>query len=136
MKNVLVLCTGNSCRSIMGEALVNHLGKGSFHAVSAGSSPVGYIHPDSLRTLQRHNIPCENPHSKSWDEFQSSEFDYVITVCDQAAKEECPAFLGACQRLHWSIPDPAYEKGNQDDFDNAFEAAFQLLKSRIEIELL
>ncbi len=135
MKTVLVLCTGNSCRSVMGEALINHLGEGRFHAVSAGSSPAGYIHPGSLSTLDRHKINYQNPYSKSWDEFSSAKFDYVITVCDQAAEEQCPAFLGRCKRLHWSIPDPANEKGSQQDIDNAFETAFQLLKSRIESDL-
>lgn len=135
MKNVLVLCTGNSCRSIMGEALINHMGAGHFQAVSAGSSPAGYIHPGSIDTLARQGIDCLNPQSKSWDEFADREFDVVITVCDEAAKEQCPAFPGDYQRLHWSIPDPANEKGSQQDIENAFEAAFQLLKKRIESEL-
>ena len=136
MKHVLVHCTGNSCRSIMGEALINHLGEGLYQAVSAGSSPAGYIHPGSLATLHNHKVNCVGPHSKSWDEFASTEFDFIITVCDEAAKEQCPVFPGNSSKLHWSIPDPANEKGSQQDIDDAFEAAFQLLKKRIESELL
>lgn len=126
--NILVLCTGNSCRSIMAEALFNHFGKGRFHAVSAGSWPTGFVHPMSLETLSRHGILMpENPESKSWDIFAGKSFDLVVTVCDQAAGESCPIFFGSPEKLHWSIPDPA-KSGTTE----AFDKAFYMLKERIE----
>lgn len=136
MKSVLVLCTGNSCRSVMAEALINHLGAGQFKAVSAGSNPAGFVHPKSLETLTRHAVPLPEARSKSWDEFSHQPFDTVITVCDQAAHETCPVFLGRNQKLHWSTPDPAKAEGSEEEIDAAFDAAFQLLRSRIEKELL
>ncbi len=132
MKKVLVLCTGNSCRSVMAEALINHLGKGKFEAVSAGSKPAGYIHPKSIETLKRHGLDVINPRSKSWDEFTGQKFDFVITVCDQAAAESCPVFLGAPKKLHWSIPDPAKAAGTDAEINAAFDKAFNMLKTRIE----
>ena len=136
MKTVLVLCTGNSCRSIMAEALINHLGIGRYKAFSAGSFPAGYVHPMSIETLQRHGIKTGNPRSKSWDEFKDQPIDMVITVCDQAAQESCPVFLGDYKKLHWSIPDPAAVEGSEEEVDQAFEDAFSLLRKRIEDELL
>lgn len=136
MMNVLVLCTGNSCRSIMAEALINQLGQDVFKAVSAGSKPAGYVHPKSLETLSRHGIAIENPESKSWDQFEGQQFDYVITVCDAAASEACPVFLGEHQKLHWSTPDPAIVEGSNEQLQQAFDDAFSLLKARIEKELL
>lgn len=136
MKKVLVLCTGNSCRSIMGEALINHLGYGHFKAYSAGSKPAGFVHPKSLETLERHDIPYHDTTSKSWDEFGDTSFDYVITVCDAAAQESCPVFLGQHQKLHWSTPDPASATGSEEDVNKAFDEAFEMLKARIENELL
>ena len=136
MKNVLVLCTGNSCRSIIAESLINHLGNGSYIAVSAGSLPAGYVHPKSIETLQRHGIDCGEPRSKSWGEFANHKFKLIITVCDQAASETCPAFPGAYKKLHWSTPDPASAEGTESEIDAAFDAAYQMLKERIEKELL
>jgi len=136
MKNVLVLCTGNSCRSVMAEALINALGKGQYRAQSAGSMPAGYVHPKSLETLTRHGIPFDQPHSKSWDVFDGEEFDLVITVCDAAASETCPVYLGKHQKLHWSTPDPAGAVGTETEIDAAFDEAFSLLKQRIQRELL
>jgi len=136
VKNILVLCTGNSCRSIMAEALINHLCSDYYNAESAGSSPVGYVHPKSVETLKRHGIEAMNPHSKSWNEFADREFDTVITVCDRAASENCPLFLGKTRRIHWSIPDPASQEGTEEEVDGAFEGAFQELKRRIQRELL
>ena len=136
MKNVLVLCTGNSCRSVMAEGLINHLGAGKYTAVSAGSFPAGYVHPKSLETLERHGMKIENARSKSWDEFSDHSFDYIITVCDEAANESCPVFLGNAQKLHWSTPDPAHAKGSEDEIDAVFDHAFGLLKTRIQQELL
>jgi arsenate reductase len=135
MKKVLVLCTGNSCRSVMAEALINHLGGGRYQAVSAGSTPTGEIHPLSLATLKRHGVPAGQPRSKSWDEFTGQTFDYIITVCDQAASESCPVRPGPAQKLHWSIPDPAKASGTPAEIERAFDAAFSLLRRRIESEL-
>ena len=136
MKNILVLCTGNSCRSVMAEALINHFGKERYKAVSAGSSPAGYLHPKSMETLKRNGIDAGEPCSKSWDKFTNQNFDLVITVCDQAVNESCPMFLGEYEKLHWSIPDPAKFKGTEEEIDTAFHNAFQMLKDRIKKELL
>jgi arsenate reductase (thioredoxin) len=136
MKNVLVLCTGNSCRSVIAEALINQLGAGAYKAVSAGSKPAGYIHPKSIETLKRHNVDPGAPHSKSWDAFDGHHFDLVITVCDSAASEACPVFLGQHQKLHWSTPDPAAATGSEEDINTAFDEAFMMLKTKIEKELL
>jgi len=130
-RRVLVLCTGNSCRSIMAEALLNQLGAGHIEAVSAGSHPAGYVHLKSLETLQRHGVACNQPRSKSWDEFAGQTFDLVITVCDAAAAESCPVFLGAAQKLHWSTPDPAKATGSEQDVMAAFDQAFGLLQARV-----
>lgn len=132
VSRVLVLCTGNSCRSIMAEALINHLGKGRLEAVSAGSKPAGYVHPKSIETLKRHAIPVGQTRSKSWDEFSGQKFDLVITVCDAAAAESCPVFLGPAKKLHWRTPDPAHVKGTEEEINAAFDNAFFMLKSRIE----
>ena len=129
---ILVLCTGNSCRSIMAEALINHLGYGRWRAWSAGSHPAGYVHPKSIETLKRHGIDPGQPRSKSWDEFADQSFDLVITVCDQAAGESCPLFPGKPQKLHWSTPDPARATGSETDIEAAFDNAFQMLKKRID----
>ena len=131
MKKVLVLCTGNSCRSIMAEALINHFGKGQFEAVSAGSHPTGRVHPRSLETLRRHGIDPGQPRSKSWLEFAGQSFDAVITVCDHAAEEACPTFHGSPRQLHWSTIDPASVTGNEAEINAAFERAFLSLKDRI-----
>ncbi len=136
MKRILVLCTGNSCRSIMAEALINSLGAGRYEAVSAGSNPAGYVHPKSIETLKRHGIGVTNPTSKSWDEFTGQHFDLVITVCDAATAESCPAFIGKHEKLHWSTPDPAKATGTEEEINAAFDEAFNLLKQRIENELL
>lgn len=135
-KRVLVVCTGNSCRSIMAEALINALGAGRYVAMSAGSRPAGYVHPKALETLQRHGIDAGSPQSRSWDDFADERFDYVITVCDSAAAESCPAFPGGYERLHWSTPDPAKATGTDAQIDAAFEAAFSLLRERVRDELL
>lgn len=120
----------------MGEALINHLGQGRFHAVSAGSHPAGYVHPKSIATLNRHGIEIADPRSKSWDEFAEQRFDLVITVCDQAAGESCPIAPGTYRKLHWSTPDPASVEGDEAEIDRAFEDAFERLQTRVREELL
>ncbi len=129
---VLVLCTGNSCRSVMAEALINDLGGGRYQAWSAGSHPTGSVHPQSIATLKRHGIEPGRPRSKSWSEFTEHSFDLVITVCDQAAGESCPLFHGTPKKLHWSIPDPAKATGTDADIQTAFDSTFRLLRQRAE----
>jgi arsenate reductase (thioredoxin) len=133
---ILFLCTGNSCRSIMAEAITNHYSNGSFEAFSAGSVPTGSVHPKAIETLARHGIKCSTARSKSWDEFKSQSIDLVITVCDQAASEGCPLFPGQPKKLHWSIPDPAKVEGTEIEINTAFEMVFNQLKLWIEKELL
>ena len=120
----------------MAEGLINKLGNGNYKAVSAGSTPTGYVHPKSIETLNRHGIKIDEPLSQSWDEFIGQPFDFIITVCDQAANETCPVFLGEGKKLHWSTPDPAHAEGSDDDIKAAFDAAFNMLKDKIENELL
>jgi len=120
----------------MAERLINHMGERRYKAESAGSKPAGYVHPESIATLQRHGIDPGELHSKSWDEFAGRSFDLVITVCDQAANEGCPYFPGDYQKLHWSIPDPAAVQGDEAIVDAAFEDVFELLRLRIREELL
>lgn len=129
---ILVLCTGNSCRSVMAEALINDLGRGQYRAWSAGSHPAGHVHPQSIATLKRHGIDPGQPRSKSWDEFTGHSFDLIITVCDQAAGESCPLFHGTPKKLHWSTPDPAKATGSDADIQTAFDSAFRLLRQRVE----
>ena len=129
---VLVICMGNSCRSVMAEALINHLGRDRYQAWSAGSHPVGYIHPKSIETLKRHGLNPGQPRSKSWSDFAQQSFDLVITVCDQAAGESCPLFPGKPTKLHWSTPDPAKAMGSEAEIDAAFDQAFLMLKNRVE----
>ncbi len=131
---VLVLCTGNSCRSIIGEALVSHLSNGKLQGVSAGSTPTGKVNPNALAVLKKHGVPVKNPRSKSWDEFTGESFRFVITVCGSANQEVCPVFQGGFEKLHRSIPDPA--DAQDSEIEPAFEAAYQLIKSRIEQEVL
>ena len=131
-KKVLVLCTGNSCRSVIAEALINRLSRGRYRAWSAGSSPAGYVPPKTIETMKRHGVDPGAPQSKSWDFFANERFDLVITVCDQAAGESCPVFSGEPKKLHWSIPDPAKATGTDAEIDSAFDESFLMLKSRIE----
>ena len=132
--NVLVLCTGNSARSILGEMLFNQLGQGRIRACSAGSKPAGQVNPVALETLCKHGVPCEGARSKSWDEFASSdapEFDFIFTVCGNAANEACPVWPGKPTTAHWGIPDPAHVDPIEARRE-AFEVAYQSLKQRIE----
>jgi arsenate reductase len=129
--NLLVLCTGNSCRSVLGEALINHLAAGRFHAVSAGSHPIGRINPGALATLARHGLPTEGYVSQSWDEFEDADIDIMISVCDSAAGEACPAYLGKAVRGHWGLSDPGHVKGTEEEVIAAFEATYAVLENRI-----
>ncbi|MGW8391622.1 arsenate reductase ArsC [Pseudoduganella sp. HUAS MS19] len=130
--NVLILCTGNSCRSILGEATFNHLAPTGWHALSAGSKPAGYVHPRSLALLEREGIPTAGYHSKSWDNLPATP-DIVITVCGSAAGETCPAYLGPVLRAHWGVDDPAHATGTDEEIDAAFMTAYRILRKRIEL---
>ncbi|MET0980802.1 MAG: arsenate reductase ArsC [Telluria sp.] len=129
--NVLILCTGNSCRSILGEATFNHLAPKGWHAISAGSKPAGYVHPRSLALLAREGISTVGCHSKSWDKLPVTP-DIVISVCSNAAGETCPAYLGPVLRAHWGVEDPAHVTGSEEEIDAAFMHAYSILRARIE----
>lgn len=129
---VLVLCTGNSCRSIMGEALFNHLGQERITAFSAGSKPTGQVHLKSLALLQSKGIATTGFRSKSWDEYANTPIDVVITVCDNAAGEACPVFFGAPVKAHWGVPDPAHATGTEAEVMAAFENAYRTLEARVK----
>lgn len=129
--NVLFLCTGNSCRSILAEATFNHLAPSGWKAVSAGSRPTGEVHPRSLSLLNREGISTVGYASKSWDDLPVRP-DIVITVCASAAGEECPAYLGKVMRAHWGVEDPAHVTGTDSEIDAAFETAYRILRARIE----
>jgi arsenate reductase len=132
MLKVLVLCTGNSCRSVMAEGLLNHHGKDKILAFSAGSFPTGTVHPLSLATLKRHGINDQGYRSKSWDEFKGQPIDILITVCDNAAGEACPIFPGKPLKTHWGVPDPAHAKGTQAEIDSVFSSVFLILERRVK----
>jgi arsenate reductase (thioredoxin) len=136
--NVLFLCTGNSARSIMAEAILNHKGKGRFIAYSAGSHPTGRPRPEALRQIESAGISTEGLRSKSWDEFSAAgapKLDFVFTVCDNAAKEQCPYWPGQPMTAHWGIPDPAAVRGTPEEIARAFREAFVILDRRIGLFL-
>jgi arsenate reductase len=134
--NVLFLCTGNSARSIMGEALVRHWGQGRFRGFSAGSHPKGAVHPMALELLRRYHMPIDMLRSKSWDEFAAPgapPLHFVFTVCDRAAKEVCPLWPGQPMTAHWGIEDPAAVEGPDEVKLRAFNKAFRELDARVKI---
>jgi arsenate reductase len=129
--NLLFLCTGNSCRSILGEAVFNHLAPAGWKSMSAGSHPTGQVHPRSLALLAREGIATAGLHSKSWDNLPATP-DIVITVCASAAGETCPAYPGPVLRTHWGVDDPAHATGTDMEIDAAFFNAYRILRTRIE----
>jgi protein-tyrosine-phosphatase len=134
--NVLFLCTGNSARSIMAEALLNFWGRGRFQAFSAGSHPKSAVHPLALDVLRRNRVPSDNLRSKSWDEFATPDappLDFVFTVCDRAAEEICPVWPGQPMTAHWGIHDPAAVEGTNEAQSRAFNIAFRELDARLKI---
>ena len=136
--NVLFLCTGNSARSIMAEAIMNQKGKGRFTAYSAGSHPSGQPRPEALNQIESAGMPTAGLRSKSWDEFAAPgapKMDFVFTVCDNAANEVCPFWPGQPMTAHWGIPDPAAVKGTQEEIARAFRDAFMVLDRRIGLFL-
>ncbi|MDD1608880.1 MAG: arsenate reductase [Methylococcaceae bacterium NSP1-2] len=129
--NVLFLCTGNSCRSILGEATFNHLAPEGWQAMSAGSKPTGQVHPRSLALLAREGIDTTGYYSKSWNDLPATP-DIVLSVCGNAANETCPAYLGQVLRSHWGVEDPAHVTGSDAEIDAAFMTAYRILRHRIE----
>jgi arsenate reductase len=136
--NVLFLCTGNSARSIMAEAILNHKGRPNFTAYSAGSYPSGNVRPEALRQLESAHLSTNGLRSKSWDEFakpDAPKLDFVFTVCDNAAKEVCPLWPGQPMTAHWGVPDPAAVQGTSEEVAKAFRDAFFMLDRRISLLL-
>jgi arsenate reductase len=136
--NVLFLCSGNSARSIMAEAILNWKGHPFFHAYSAGSRPTGRVRPEALAQIRSARIPEGNSRSKSWDEFAkpgAPQMDFVITVCDNAASEVCPVWPGQPMTAHWGVADPAAAQGTPDQIERAFREAFVILDRRISLFL-
>ncbi len=136
--NVLFLCTGNSARSIMAEAILNQKGKPNFAAYSAGSLPTGSVRPEALKMIENAHLPMNGLRSKSWDEFtrpQAPRMDFVFTVCDKAAKEVCPIWPGQPMTAHWGVPDPAVVNGSPEVVEKAFRQAFMTLDRRIGLFL-
>ncbi len=136
--NILFLCTGNSARSIMAEAILNHKGKGKFAAYSAGSHPAGQPRPEALTQIESAGLSTAGLRSKSWDEFSGSQapkLDFVFTVCDNAAKEQCPYWPGQPMTAHWGVADPAAVTGTPEQIARAFHDAFTILDRRIGLFL-
>ena len=136
--NVLFLCTGNSARSIMAEAILNFKGRPAFAAYSAGSHAAGAVRPEAIRQLKLANLPTDGLRSKNWDEFAQAgapPMNFVFTVCDNAAKEVCPVWPGQPMTAHWSIPDPAAVQGTPDEIERAYREAFMMLDCRIGLFL-
>jgi arsenate reductase (thioredoxin) len=136
--NVLFLCTGNSARSIMAEAILNRKGKPHFTAYSAGSQPAGKVRPEALKQIQAAKLPVDNLRSKNWNEFAAPgapRMDFVFTVCDNAAKEVCPVWPGQPMTAHWGVPDPAAMEGTTEEIERAFRDAFMTLDRRIGLFL-
>jgi len=136
--NVLFLCTGNSARSIMAEAILNHKGKGRFAAYSAGSHPAGQPRPEALKQIESAGLSTTGFRSKSWDEFagpDAPKLDFVFTVCDNAAKEQCPYWPGQPMTAHWGVADPAAVQGTPEEIARAFRDAFTVLERRIGLFL-
>jgi len=136
--NVMFLCTGNSARSIMAEAIMNCKGAPNFRAYSAGSHPAGGVRPEAIRQIQQAGMSTENLRSKSWDEFSkpnSPPLHFVFTVCDNAAKEVCPIWPGQPMTAHWGIPDPAAVEGASEQIERAYNQAFATLDRRISLFL-
>lgn len=134
MKRILFLCTGNSCRSQMAQALMNRMGEGCFEAFSAGAKPAGYVHPLALRTLKDADLSTEGLRSKSWEEFQGQPFDFVITVCNRA-RETCPIWPGQPVSAHWGFEDPAEATGSEEQKRHVFRKVFTEIQKRIALFL-
>ena len=138
MRSVLFVCTANSARSVLGEALLRHLGRGEFQTFSAGSTPRGAVNPDAIDCLRRHGLPTDGFRSKSWEEFSGVDaptMDLIVTVCDSAAGEACPVWPGHPLVIHWGIADPASVEGSDLERAEAFDLSYQRMTRRIEAML-
>jgi arsenate reductase len=129
--NILFLCTGNSCRSVLSEATFNHLAPAGLRALSAGSQPAGKLHPRAVELLHRKGISTEGYYSKSWNDLPMTP-DIVVTVCGSAAGETCPAYLGPVLRTHWGVDDPGHVVGTEEEINTAFEQTYRIIRARIE----
>lgn len=129
--NILFLCTGNSCRSVLSEATFNHLAPAGLKAISAGSQPAGQLHPRAVSLLTSKGISTEGYYSKSWDDLPVTP-DIVVTVCSSAAGETCPAYLGPVLRTHWGVNDPGHVVGTEEEITAAFEQTYRIIRARIE----
>ncbi len=129
---ILYICTHNRCRSILSEAITNHLSNGVLQAFSAGSQPVGEVHPLSIKYLEEKGISIENLKSQSWDEFESEEPDIVVTVCDSAANESCPVWFGNTLKVHWGLSDPSKLQGSESEIRDAFYQVMNTIEERVK----
>ncbi len=130
---ILYICTHNRCRSILSEAITNHLGEGVVTAVSAGSQPVGEVHPLTLKYLSERSIATDGLTSESWDGMQSAQPDLVVTVCDSAAGENCPLWMGNTRKLHWGLPDPTKVEGSDEEIAEAFSSVIERIEKRVAV---
>ena len=129
---ILYICTHNRCRSILSEAITNHLAAGQVQAFSAGSQPSGEVHPLSIRYLQERGIDTQGLKSQSWDEFATAQPDVVVTVCDSAANESCPVWFGDTVKVHWGLPDPSKLEGTEEEVREAFHAVMDTIERRVQ----
>ena len=129
--NILFLCTGNSCRSVLSEGVFNHLAPAGLKAISAGSQPAGQLHPRAVALLHKKGISTEGYYSKSWDDLPVTP-DVVVTVCSNAAGETCPAYLGQVIRMHWGLDDPGHVVGTEEEIESAFEQTYDIINARIK----
>jgi arsenate reductase len=129
---ILYICTHNRCRSILSEAITNHLAEGRLEAISAGSQPADEVHPLSLKYLEEKGISTKGLTSKSWDEFGANQPDIVVTVCDSAANEACPVWFGNTAKVHWGLPDPSKLEGREEDVRQAFFAVMDAIEQRVQ----
>ena len=129
---ILYICTHNRCRSILSEAITNHLSKGQLQAFSAGSQPSGEVHPLSIKYLSEKGIPVEGLKSQSWDDFEIEQPDIVVTVCDSAAAEACPVWFGDTVTIHWGLPDPSKLQGSEQEVRDAFYSVMSTIEQRVQ----
>lgn len=135
MLKILYICTHNRCRSILSEAITNQMGQGKIIAMSAGSQPVGEVHPLSIKYLQEARIPTKDLKSQSWDEFESFQPDLVVTVCDSAASETCPVWFGKSTKVHWGLADPSKVTGSEEEVAKAFRSCIEQISQRVKFML-
>lgn len=131
-RRILYICTHNRCRSILSEAITNHLSQGRLRAISAGSQPTDQVHPLSLKYLQQQGIQTEGLYSKGWDVFENEEPDVVVTVCDSAASEACPVWFGNTIKVHWGLADPSRLQATEEEIETAFLRTIEIIRQRVD----